>query len=122
MPDSASRDLLHLDRLTISFDGKPVVQELSLHVRRGETVALVGESGSGKSVSALGTMNLLPDNAQVSGDRWLGETNLANLKSRDWQALRGGRVGFVFQEPMTSLNPCTPWPNRSAKRCGCIRV
>lgn len=105
MPDSASRDLLHLDRLTISFDGKPVVQELSLHVRRGETVALVGESGSGKSVSALGTMNLLPDNAQVSGDRWLGETNLANLKSRDWQALRGGRVGFVFQEPMTSLNP-----------------
>ncbi|MFQ3787355.1 ABC transporter ATP-binding protein [Halomonas sp. A29] len=105
MPDSRSQPLLRLDKLSIAFDGKPVLRELTLEVRRGETLALVGESGSGKSVSALGAMNLLPDNAQVTGGRWLGDTDLTALKKRDWQALRGGRVGFVFQEPMTSLNP-----------------
>ncbi|MCE8011319.1 ABC transporter ATP-binding protein [Billgrantia desiderata] len=103
MPDS--QPLLRLDKLSIAFGDKPVLQELSLEVHRGETLALVGESGSGKSVSALGAMNLLPDNAQVSGGRWLGETDLAALKKRQWQSLLGRRVGFVFQEPMTSLNP-----------------
>ncbi|QTP55049.1 ABC transporter ATP-binding protein [Billgrantia sulfidoxydans] len=105
MPDTRSQPLLRLDRLSIAFDGKPVLNELTLEVRRGETLALVGESGSGKSVSALGAMNLLPANAQVSGGRRLGDTDLTTLGKRDWQALRGGRVGFVFQEPMTSLNP-----------------
>ncbi|MDX5375946.1 MAG: dipeptide ABC transporter ATP-binding protein [Halomonas sp.] len=105
MPDSLSSPLLRLDKLSIAFDGKPVLNELTLEVRRGETLALVGESGSGKSVSALGAMDLLPDNALVQGGRWLGDTDLAALGKRDWQALRGGRVGFVFQEPMTSLNP-----------------
>ena len=99
------RPLLSLDELTISFDGETVVDGLSLHIHAGEALALVGESGSGKSVSALGAMNLLPGNAQVSGRRQLGETNLETLKRRDWQGLLGSRVGFVFQEPMTSLNP-----------------
>ncbi|MGM0914146.1 MAG: ABC transporter ATP-binding protein [Pseudomonadota bacterium] len=98
-------DLLRLEEFSIAFDGVTVVDRLSLSVGRGETLALVGESGSGKSVSALGAMNLLPGNASVSGGRWLGDTDLARLRHRDWQGLRGGRVGFVFQEPMTSLNP-----------------
>lgn len=63
----SSDTLLTLDRLSIDFDGHNVVNELSLEVRRGETLALVGESGSGKSVSALGAFNLLSDNASVSG-------------------------------------------------------
>ncbi len=104
MPDT-SADLLRLDDLTIAFDGVTVVDRLSLRICRGETLALVGESGSGKSVSALGAMNLLPDNARIEGGRWLGDTDLTRLRKRDWQGLRGGRVGFVFQEPMTSLNP-----------------
>ncbi|MDN3520801.1 ABC transporter ATP-binding protein [Halomonas ramblicola] len=98
-------DLLRLENLSIAFDGVNVVDRLSLSVGRGETLALVGESGSGKSVSALGAMNLLPANARVEGGRHLGDTDLDRLRSRDWQGLRGGRVGFVFQEPMTSLNP-----------------
>jgi microcin C transport system ATP-binding protein len=105
MPDSRFRGLLRLDALTVAFDGVTVVDRLSLEVRRGETLALVGESGSGKSVSALGAMNLLPGNARVEGGRWLGETDLTRLRKRDWQGLHGGRVGFIFQEPMTSLNP-----------------
>ncbi|GHE19492.1 ABC transporter ATP-binding protein [Halomonas urumqiensis] len=105
MPDANTSPLLRLDALTIAFSGTTVVDGLSLSVHRGETLALVGESGSGKSVTALGAMNLLPDNARVEGGRTLGESDLAHLKPRDWQGLRGGRVGFIFQEPMTSLNP-----------------
>ncbi|MBB3332382.1 microcin C transport system ATP-binding protein [Halomonas campaniensis] len=105
MPETSAADLLRLDDLTVAFDEVTVVDRLSLRIRRGETLALVGESGSGKSVSALGAMGLLPDNARVEGGRWLGDTDLARLRGRDWQGLRGGRVGFVFQEPMTSLNP-----------------
>ncbi|SDJ80222.1 ABC transporter ATP-binding protein [Billgrantia gudaonensis] len=103
MPDASP--LLRFDSLSVAFDGVTVLDRLSLTVHRGETLALVGESGSGKSVSALGAMELLPGNAQVTGGRWLGDTDLARLRPRDWQGLRGGQVGFVFQEPMTSLNP-----------------
>lgn len=105
MPEQSTSPLLRLEKLSISFGDTPVVSELSLEVRRGETLALVGESGSGKSVSALGAMNLLPSNAQISGERWFGDTELGSLSKRDWLGLRGGRVGFIFQEPMTSLNP-----------------
>ncbi len=106
MPESSSRSpLLRLEDFSVAFDGITVVDRLSLTVNRGETLALVGESGSGKSVSALGAMDLLPGNAAVSGARWLGNTDLSGLRRRDWQGVRGGRVGFIFQEPMTSLNP-----------------
>jgi microcin C transport system ATP-binding protein len=103
-----SDPLLHLQDLTIAFDEVTVVDRLSITVNRGETVALVGESGSGKSVSALGAMNLLPPNAHVEGGRRLGDTDLVTLSDRGWRGLRGARVGFVFQEPMTSLNPLHP--------------
>ncbi|MCW4151931.1 dipeptide ABC transporter ATP-binding protein [Halomonas sp. 18H] len=102
MPD---QPLFELDRLTIAFDGTTVVDRLSLKVGRGETMALVGESGSGKSVSALGALGLLPANVRVQGVRQLDGQDLAELTPRDWQRIRGSRVGFIFQEPMTSLNP-----------------
>ncbi|MDT8878247.1 dipeptide ABC transporter ATP-binding protein [Halomonas saccharevitans] len=100
--------LLRLDDLTIAFDDVTVVDRLTLTVQRGETLALVGESGSGKSVSALGAMGLLPSNARIEGGRRLGDTDLATLSGRGWRGLRGSRVGFIFQEPMTSLNPLHP--------------
>ncbi|MGM0614543.1 MAG: ABC transporter ATP-binding protein [Pseudomonadota bacterium] len=100
-----SSTLLDVRHLSIGFDGSQVVDNLSFSVKAGETLALVGESGSGKSVSALGIMNLLPDNAQVSGERSLAGTDLASLKSSQWKTILGNQVGFVFQEPMTSLNP-----------------
>ncbi|WP_346798296.1 dipeptide ABC transporter ATP-binding protein [Halomonas sp. Bachu 37] len=97
--------LLELDRLSVEFDGIKVVKELSLTIARGETLALVGESGSGKSVSALGAMNLLPANAQVSGRRRLAGVDLSTLSAAQWTGVLGNQVGFIFQEPMTSLNP-----------------
>ncbi|MDR5898323.1 dipeptide ABC transporter ATP-binding protein [Halomonas vilamensis] len=97
--------LLSVKQLSVDFDGTPVVDGLNFDVSAGETLALVGESGSGKSVSALGVMNLLPENARVSGERFLLGTNLEALKRPQWNAIRGHQVGFIFQEPMTSLNP-----------------
>lgn len=97
--------LLRLQEFSVAFNGSVVVDSLSLTVNAGETLAIVGESGSGKSVSALGAIDLLPSNATVSGQRWLEEINLNQLTKRDWNGIRGNRVGFIFQEPMTSLNP-----------------
>ncbi|GHA87153.1 ABC transporter ATP-binding protein [Modicisalibacter luteus] len=94
-----------LNRFSIAFGNMTVVEDLSLEIRRGETLALVGESGSGKSVSALGAMGLLPESARVTGERRLSDVDLSQLSAKDWQRVRGNQVGFIFQEPMTSLNP-----------------
>jgi len=105
MTEPLSSPLLAVDDLTIAFDGTPVVDGLSFHINAGETLALVGESGSGKSVTALGILNLLPPNASIAGTRRLNNTSLAALSKRQWNGVRGNQVGFIFQEPMTSLNP-----------------
>ncbi|MGM8930890.1 ABC transporter ATP-binding protein [Salinicola halophyticus] len=97
--------LFELRRLTVRFGSHVAVDSLDLHVDRGETVAVVGESGSGKSVSALGALGLLPAGADIEGERRFDGRDLGEFSPRQWNALRGGRIGFVFQEPMTSLNP-----------------
>ncbi len=101
--------LLSVADLTVSFaqDGRRIeaVRGVSFHVDRGETVALVGESGSGKSVTALSTVGLLSDNATVRGSvTWNGQ-QIAGLPERDLRRIRGNDISFIFQEPMTSLNP-----------------
>ena len=104
-----SDDLLEVRDLTIDFrqDGKALraVKGVSFKVGRGETVALVGESGSGKSITALSTVGLLPDSAAIAGSvRYLGR-EMVGASERDLRALRGNDISFIFQEPMTSLNP-----------------
>ncbi len=78
---------------------------ISFAVGRGESVGLIGESGCGKSITALALMGLLPDGARVSGSIKLGGQELTSLSEPQWCALRGQRIGMVFQEPMTALNP-----------------
>lgn len=81
------------------------VRGVSYTVGRGETVALVGESGSGKSVTALSTVSLLPDSAEVTGSiRYKGE-ELRGAPEAKLRDVRGNDISFIFQEPMTSLNP-----------------
>ncbi len=101
--------LLKIDGLTIRFghEGGEVaaVDDVSLEVARGETLALVGESGSGKSLTALSSVSLLPNAAKVSGSvKWRGQemTDAPKGLLRD---IRGNDISFIFQEPMTSLNP-----------------
>jgi len=85
------------------------VDALSLSIERGETFALVGESGCGKSVTALSILRLLPENGRVAQGRIdLAGTDVAQLPESRMRDVRGRRIGIVFQEPATSLNPVLP--------------
>ncbi|UWQ22860.1 dipeptide ABC transporter ATP-binding protein [Jannaschia sp. W003] len=97
--------LLAIDGLDVAIHGAPVLRGVSLEVRQGEILGLVGESGSGKSVTALAAMGLLPKGAAARGRIPLEGRDLLALRERDWLGVRGARIGMIFQEPMTALNP-----------------
>ncbi|NDW53344.1 ABC transporter ATP-binding protein [Aliiroseovarius sp. PrR006] len=101
--------LLNVNNLSVSFrqDGQshPALRGISFDVEKGETVALVGESGSGKSVSALSTVSLLPDSAEVTGSITYEGREMIGASKSDLRDVRGNDISFIFQEPMTSLNP-----------------
>ena len=83
----------------------PVLRGVSFALAAGSTLGLIGESGCGKSITALALMGLLPERAEVSGSIGFQGEELATLDERAYGALRGNRIGMVFQEPMTALNP-----------------
>ena len=83
----------------------PVLRGISFTLERGDTLGLIGESGSGKSMVALALMGLLPDGARTSGSIRLNGQELLGLPDAPLCHIRGQRIGMVFQEPMTALNP-----------------
>ncbi len=98
--------MLDVAKLRVSFGAVEAVRGVSLRVRRGETHCLVGESGCGKSVTAMAIMGLLARGAQRRAERiGFDGIDLLALSDRAMSRLRGNRIGMVFQEPMTSLNP-----------------
>jgi microcin C transport system ATP-binding protein len=111
MNDPSNSELLRVENLSVSFGHgdreSKAVRNISFTIGKGETVALVGESGSGKSVTALSAMQLLPyplahhptGSIQFKGEEIVG-ADPATL-----HRMRGDRIGMIFQEPMTSLNP-----------------
>ena len=110
METTASSPLLSVTDLRVAFrqgqDWVPAVAGVSFEIPEGGSFALVGESGSGKSVTALSVMRLLPQNGQLqSGRVSLNGTDVFGLAERDMSSIRGGKIGIVFQDPMTSLNP-----------------
>ncbi len=96
---------LSVENLSLAIGGKTILSDVSLAVQKGEVVALVGESGSGKSLTLLSAMRLLPPDARARGEVRLGDDLLTGLSEREMCAVRGARMGMVFQEPMTALNP-----------------
>lgn len=110
------KPLLHISNLGVSFQNEngatTALQGVNLDIARGETVAIVGESGSGKSVTALSILRLLPESITRynSGaieyyDENGATISLLGATSKTLEQVRGNRIGMIFQEPMTSLNP-----------------
>ena len=101
--------LLEVRDLSVYFrqDGKAVeaIKGVSFDVGKGETVALVGESGSGKSVTSLSTVSLLPESAVITGSVMYRGREMVGAPEVDLRKVRGNDISFIFQEPMTSLNP-----------------
>ena len=99
-----SQPLLQVDRLSVRFGASTVVDDVSFRIEAGEKFALVGESGSGKSITALSVLRLV-DAATTTGNIRFAGQDLMALTEPQMRAIRGGRIGMIFQEPMTALNP-----------------
>jgi len=108
----AQKPLLSVNDLSITFGAAPpfeAVKGVSFTVEQGKTLAIVGESGSGKSLIALTLMGLAPKSAALKGEIFLNEQEqtkeLHLLNQKDWSSYRGKKMGMIFQEPMSALNP-----------------
>ncbi len=97
--------LLSIENLSLSIHGTNILRDVSLRIEPGEIHAVTGESGSGKSMTAFTVMQLLPNGAKASGRVMLGGDDVLQADEARMCSLRGARVGMVFQEPMTALNP-----------------
>ncbi|WP_330294255.1 ABC transporter ATP-binding protein [Streptomyces sp. NBC_00503] len=102
---TATRAVLSVRDLEVDFDGTPAVRGVSFSLARGEVLGLVGESGSGKSATALAMLGLLPANAAVRGSVRLGRTELVGASDTALTAVRGQRIGMVFQDPLSAFTP-----------------
>ncbi|MBF0480326.1 MAG: ABC transporter ATP-binding protein [Desulfovibrionaceae bacterium] len=107
-----SRALLNVSGLSVVFDAGPgrgearAVDNVDLRLDAGEILALVGESGCGKTLLSLSILGLAPRAGRVSARAVLFQgRNLCGLGEREMESIRGARIGMIFQEPMTSLNP-----------------
>ena len=102
-------ELLRVERLVVAPVAEParlLVNDISFTLAAGKTTCIVGESGSGKSLTALAVMGLLPNALQRCSGRVLFQgADLATYSNAQMQDIRGKRIGMIFQEPMTSLNP-----------------
>jgi peptide/nickel transport system ATP-binding protein len=108
-----SAPLLEVDDLhiTLQSDGRifNAAEQVSFRIARGEAFGLVGESGCGKSITALAIMGLLRRPLAIGKGRIvLDGEEIQNASAARWRELRGSRVGMIFQEPMTALNPLSP--------------
>jgi microcin C transport system ATP-binding protein len=91
---------------TLKGHDAPVVDDISYSLNEGESLAIIGESGSGKTMSALALLKLIPENIlHVEGSFKLFGREILGLNEKQLQDVRGKEVGFVFQEPLSSLNP-----------------
>ena len=101
-------EILSISHLSVTPKNAPtryLVKDVSFQLSAGKTTCIVGESGSGKSLTALSVMGLLSSQLQASGSIFFQKQELTTLDNKAMQRIRGAKVGMIFQEPMTSLNP-----------------
>ncbi|MEO8545087.1 MAG: ABC transporter ATP-binding protein [Burkholderiaceae bacterium] len=101
--------MLEINRLSVQLQTQRgpafAIRDVGFTLQRGDTVGLVGESGCGKSITAMALMGLLPEGAKVTGSIRLDGQELVGQSDAVLRRLRGNRIGMIFQEPMTALNP-----------------
>ena len=97
--------LLTIEDLSVTIGDKPILHGVSLALEGGQVLGVVGESGSGKSMTALSILGLLPHGGQARGAIRFEGQDLTRLSEAELCRVRGARIGMVFQEPMTALNP-----------------
>ena len=101
--------LLEVEDLSVTLKTahgpQEVIRHISFSMEAQDTLGIVGESGCGKSITALALMSLLPSDAKIRGKIFLGGQDILGLNSRQICGIRGNRMGMIFQEPMTALNP-----------------
>ncbi|MFM7890694.1 MAG: ATP-binding cassette domain-containing protein, partial [Actinomycetota bacterium] len=97
--------LLQVRNLTIRFGQKVVVDDVSFDLDAGQRLGIIGESGSGKTLTSLAVIGLLPDAAAVAGSVVFDGVEILGKSDGELSSLRGNRIGMVFQEPLTALNP-----------------
>lgn len=102
---NADKNGLVIEDLSVTIDTSQILKSVSWRVNKGETLGLVGESGSGKSMSILAIAGLLPERAKASGSVRLSGRELLGASEAVLCDIRGARIGIVFQEPLTALNP-----------------
>ncbi|MET0734421.1 MAG: ABC transporter ATP-binding protein [Microbacterium sp.] len=106
---TAASPLLEISGLRITSAAGAVVDDVSLTIGRGESVGIVGESGSGKSLTCRAALGIVPENLRVTAERLAFDgQELQTLTERDWRRVRGSRIGAVFQDPASYLNPSIP--------------
>jgi peptide/nickel transport system ATP-binding protein len=97
--------LLAIQSLCAHHRDRQVLHDVVLDIHPGQSIGLIGESGSGKSLTALACLGLLPDGIHCIGSIRYQDVELMQLDEAGWQDIRGKKIGIVFQDPMTSLNP-----------------
>lgn len=97
--------LLEIENLSLSIAGNPILHDIDLSLEAGSSLGIVGESGSGKSLTALSTMQLLPNGSHCAGKLLFDGEDMLSAPESTLVGLRGRSIGMIFQEPMTALNP-----------------
>lgn len=97
--------LIKLKNLSLNINNNVILKSLNFEANSGEILGIIGESGSGKSMTANSIIKLMPNGSQLSGEIIFNQKNLLETSEMEMCQIRGKDIGFIFQEPMTALNP-----------------
>lgn len=120
MAEKQGRTNLIIEHLTVAYEEKLAVDDVSFSLENGKIFVIVGESGSGKTTLLRTVGGLLSDEGKiVSGNIFLQEKNLVHLSEKEWQNIHGGQIGYIFQNPEQSLSPLAKIEKQFLE-CACV--